>query len=75
MFFDNFGCPGQHCNQVIMEYHEEYIIIEPLLVNNLCLPKQLNQNFPFETDENTNASSFKHNWLAVILLKELIGMP
>ena len=29
----------------------------------------------FETDENTMASSFKHNWLVDILLKQLTGMP
>ena len=55
--------------------HEECRTIEPLLVNSECVPKQLNQNFPFETDENTKASSFKHNWLVDIHLKQLIGMP
>ena len=49
--------------------HEECRTIEPLLVNSECVPKQLNQNFPFETDENTKASSFKHNWLVDIHLK------
>ena len=29
----------------------------------------------FETDKNTMASSFKHNWLVDILLKQLTGMP
>ena len=55
--------------------HEECRTIEPLLVNSECVPKQLNQNLPFETDENTKASSFKHNWLVDIHLKQLIGMP
>ena len=66
---------NHHINQVIMRCHEEYITIEPLLVNSECMPKQLNQNLPFETDKNTKASSFKHNWLVDIHLKQLIGMP
>ena len=66
---------NQYSNQVIMRYHEEYITREPLIVNNGYMPKQLNQNFPFVTDENTKASSFKYNWLVDILVKQLIGMP
>ena len=58
-----------------MRYHEEHITREPLIVNNGYVPKQLNQNFPFVTDENTKASSFKYNWLVDILVKQLIGMP
>ena len=46
-----------------------------LLVNSGCVPKKLNQNLPFETDENRKASSFKHNWLVDIHLKQLIGTP
>ena len=57
-----------------MRCHEEYITIEPLLVNE-CVPKQLNQNFPFETNMNTKASSLKHNCLFDIHLKQLIDMP
>ena len=66
---------NHYINQVIMRCHEEYITIEPLLVNSECIPKKLNQKLPFETDENTKASSFKHNWLVDIHLKQLIGMP
>ena len=55
--------------------HEECRTIEPLLVNSECVPKQLNQNLPFETDDNTKASSFKHNWLVDIHLKQPTGMP
>ena len=39
------------------------------------VPKQLNQDLPFETNENTKASSLKHDQLVDILLKQLTVMP